>query len=342
VLFVSDRDGVADIYSIAVNDDGAPGGTPTRLTVGLNVSSFTLSADGSRLAYAVQTTSSNIWSQPFAPSAPNTAPRATQLTFGQQIIEGVAVTKDAQWLYYDSNVSGNPDLYRLHLPSGQPERLTTERSPEFNPSLSPDGRSVAFHSWRTGSRDIFVMPLDGGPVVQVTKTPVQEQHATWSPDGQSLAFASQSQPLGIFIARKDASGTWQTRRRLAEGHWEAWSPDGKSISFATELNGAGGLRVLSVDSGAPRALFDEHAPGAPSAEVSVWSDDGRTIYFKSHTARGAVSIWSVPAAGGVPVHVTDLADGTQTDRFGFGLAQGRVFFVHYDRQSNIWVMDVTH
>lgn len=76
--------------------------------------------------------------------------------------------------------------------------------------------------------------------------------------------------------------------------------------------------------------------------MSVWSEDARTIFFKSHAARGAVASWSVPSTGGIPVHVSDLSDGTRTDRFGFNIAQGRVFYVHFDRQSNIWVMDVTH
>ena len=261
--------------------------------------------------------------------------------FGQGVVETASPSSDLQWLYFDSDVTGNSDIYRMRLPSGQPERLTTELTPEFDPDPSPDGRFVAFHSFRGGSREIFVMPLDGGPLEQVTRTPYQELHAVWSRDGQSLSFCSQSQPFGLFIARRGADGRWITRKLLDSGVFQAWSPDGTMLSFATELSGLGGLRVVSVGGGSPRALYDETAPGAPKAEMSAWSDDGRTIYFKSHDRRGASSIWSVPSTGGVPTKVTDLGDDSQADRFSFKLARGRLYFTHYDRQSNVWVMDVS-
>ena len=38
----------------------------------------------------------------------------------------------------------------MALPGGTPERLTTDSSDDFFPAPSPDGREVAFHSWRGG------------------------------------------------------------------------------------------------------------------------------------------------------------------------------------------------
>ncbi len=340
LFYVSNRLGPPDIYSIRVNRRGSADGGPRRLTVGLDVNSFSLSADGSRIAYAVLRTGSNVWSQPWN-DGPVPGTRPTQVTFGQQTIEGLSVSRDGQWLYYDSDLSGNPDIYRMRLPAGEPERLTTDPSPEFNPYPSPDGRFVAFHAWRTGTRDIFVMPLDGGPVVQVTHSPEQEQYVSWSPDGKSLAFASQSQPLGLFIARRDSAGNWRTRKRVDVGHWSAWSPDSRYLSYVTNLLG-GGLRVIPVDSGPPRAVYDEAKPGAPLAETSQWSADGRTIYFKSHDADGEGVIWSVPAGGGVPHRLLKLGDGRlRSDRYGFRIAHGRIYYVLFDRQSNVWVMTVT-
>jgi len=335
LYYVSNRLGPPDLYSVEVRD-GRPGRT-RRLTTGLGVSSFTMSADGSRLAYAVMTTSSNVWSEPW-PRVGN--PQRTQLTFGQQVIEKVTVSPDGQWLYYDSDIAGNTDLYRLSLSGGEPERLTTDRTAEFAPAPSPDGRFVAFHSWRTTSREIFVMPLDGGPVVQVTDTPFQEQNVVWSPDGSALLFASQTEPLGVFIARRGADGSWRTTRRLDAGHWAYWSRDGKSLSFATVLLG-GGLRVVPVDSGAPRALYDETAPGAPQAEASSWSADGRTIYFKSHDPDGEGVIWSIPSTGGTPTRIMRLGGGQlRSDRYGFWLANGQIYYTLFDRQANIWVADI--
>ena len=69
---------------------------------------------------------------------------------------------------------GSADIFRMPTGGGPAERLTTHPSHEFAPAVSPDGRLLAYHSFRTGTRDVFVQPLEGGPVEQVTSTPAQE------------------------------------------------------------------------------------------------------------------------------------------------------------------------
>jgi len=337
--YVSNALGLPDIYAVTVNDEGRAGGTARRLTVGLNVSTFSLSASNRQVAYAVMNVSANVWSQPWTGRAlpPNAQP--TQVTFGQQTIENFSISRDGKWLFYDSDLAGNPDLYRMPLPAGVPERLTSDPTPEFAPDPSPDGKTVAFHSWRTGSREIYILPLDGSPIERVTKTPMQEGLPKWSPDGSTLMFMAVAGPTAIYLARRGSSGTWQTTVRLNEGYWVQWSHDGRALSYTAELGGSI-LRVIPTDSGAPRRLYDS-LPGVPRAETSFWSEDGRTVYFKSHTATGAASIWSVPVEGGVPQHLLDLGDARlRSDRYGFQIAQGRLYFMLYERESNVWVMDV--
>ncbi len=48
----------------------------------------------------------------------------------------------------------------MRLGGGEPEQLTTDPADDFYPSVSPDGRWVAFHSLRFGTRDIFVMSAE--------------------------------------------------------------------------------------------------------------------------------------------------------------------------------------
>ncbi|HXI20153.1 MAG TPA: hypothetical protein VNH46_03670, partial [Gemmatimonadales bacterium] len=181
-----------------------------------------------------------------------------------------------------------------------------------------------------------------GPLVEVTPhTPEQEQYPSWSPDGNGLVFASQSQPLGLFVAHRGSDGTWITRRLVQVGHWPSWSPDGRYISFADSLLGGSGLEIIAADSGPVRAAYDFSRPGAPFAETSQWSADGRTIYFKSHDPDGEGVIWAVPSAGGVPRRVLRLGDGRlESDRYGFRIAAGRIYYTRFDRQANIWVMEV--
>ncbi len=58
------------------------------------------------------------------------------------------------------------------------------------PSISPDGRRIAYIGVKDGVANVFTMKLDGSHQKQITfrKTPCGRAH--WSPDGQRIAFAS--------------------------------------------------------------------------------------------------------------------------------------------------------
>ena len=60
---------------------------------------------------------------------------------------------------------------------------------QAQPSLSPDGRSVAFVSNRNGHYDIYVGLISGGSLVQITADINLKSHPSWSPDGSTIAFA---------------------------------------------------------------------------------------------------------------------------------------------------------
>ncbi|MEZ4378687.1 MAG: protein kinase [Gemmatimonadales bacterium] len=340
LLYASNRLGPADIYAVGMRDDGTPDGAPERLTVGLNVSTFSLAGDDARLAYGTMTTSSNIWSEPWDDRGRRTAAPPTQVTFGQQTIEQFAFSRDGAWLYYDSDLAGNADLYRMSMASGVPERLTSDPTPEFAPAPSPDGREVAFHSFRGASRDIYVLPLDGGPLQQVTDTPEQEGVVSWSPDGTTLSFFQLVGQAAIGLARRRGAGSWELLPPVAPGWWASWSPDGQWLSYTTDLLG-GELRVVPSAGGESRALWGGWAEAGLIAESSLWSDDGRTIYFKSHSADGAGSIWSIPTAGGTPRFVQGLGDARRrSDRYGFRVSGGRLYYTLVDRQGDVWMMEL--
>ncbi len=350
LYYVSNRDGRGDIYAQRIGSDGMPSGAVMRLTTGLGAQSISLSADGSRMAYAVYANTANVWSVPLTSGSTVTSTSAVPVTTGEQEIENVAVSRDGRWLLYDSNVAGNSDVYRVPLvgglrAAGAPERITTDPADDFAPELSPDGTEVAFHSWRAGSRDIWVQPLDGRPTERVTSSPQQEWLPVWSPDARALAyegFTTGSVLRTTWIARREANGGWgRLVRRLAPASWPAWSPDGHWLAFATGVAG-GSLGVVPVDSGPSRIVLAPARDGMTGAEKPQWSPDGRTLYFKSHDARGAASIWSVPVAGGTPRLLVRLDDPTRPSyRPQWAFGNGRAYFAIDDRQSDLWVMDAS-
>ena len=90
--------------------------------------------------------------------------------------------------------------------------------------------------------------------------------------------------------------------------------------------------------------FDCKAPdSAPAPETAVWSRDGRSIYFKSHDAEGHAMISVIPASGGTPRPIVRFPDLSRpSSRQGFAMSATRFYFPIEDRQSNVWIADLSH
>jgi serine/threonine-protein kinase len=340
MFFVSNRFGGRDVFGQRLTRSGKMKGAPVRLTTGLSAHSISLSPDGRHLAYAFLDATSNVWSLPIPSGRAVSLAGLRQETFGSQTVEGLAVSRDGQWLYFDSNLSGNADLYRVRLPQGEQEQLSFDSGDEFNGVPSPDGREVSFHAFRTGSRDVYVMPLDGGTVQSVTNSPLQEAAADWSPDGTALAYMELAAAGGIWVVRRNADGTWGTPiKRLDYGVGPSWSPDSKLLAIGSGFGGR--LEILPADSGAPRVLIDNERPGMPATQSARFSDDGQTVFIKSIDAQGRASIWSVPVSGGAPQLRLLFDDPARTsNNTRWALSANRFYFTIDDWQSDVRVLDV--
>ncbi|HEX5576309.1 MAG TPA: hypothetical protein VFX42_10580, partial [Gemmatimonadales bacterium] len=345
MFFLSNRDGPRDIYALRLSSSGRPRGEPVRLTTGLGAISFSLAANGRRLAYAVYSARANLWALPIPFGRPASAEAATPVTAGSQVIESMRVSRDGRWLLYDSDLRGNSDVYRVSVSGGQPEQLTSDPADEFAPDLSPDGRAIVYHSWRTGTRDIEIKPLDGRPVERVTDTPVQESYPIWSPDGRGILFLEQNQ-AALYITRRAADGRWSSSPSLlvSPALRADWSLDGVRVVYvyapATSVGSAGPVMVIPAAGGVPRRLF-EPGPAAPPAAMAVWSPDGRTVYYKAHNAEGRTSFWAVSAAGGAPRLLVRFPNpDRQSSRRDFAVDGRRLYFAIEDRQSDVFVAEM--
>lgn len=337
LLFISNAAGPRDIYELALTDGDTARVAPMRLTTGLDAVSLSMSPITGAVTYAVYTGRSNVWSVPIPASGVASAADATPVTSGAQIIEAMMPSPDGKWLVYDSNRDGTSNIYRVPIAGGEPEQLTRERFSVFAPSLSPDNTLLAYHSWRTGARNIEVKPLDGGPVEYVTSSAGQSSYPVWSPDGRRLVYFDQDAPFDISIVRRLGPGRWSAPVPRAHGNNPVWSPDGASVAYMQN----GGVSVIGAESGPERALYRPR-PGEPNVEQTVWSRDGRSIYFKTHDALGRALIYALPASGGTPRLVVRFPDPLRSsNRSDLAVDAHRLYFAIDDRQSNVWLADVT-
>ncbi|MFG3047623.1 S41 family peptidase [Streptomyces sp. NPDC048241] len=87
---------------------------------------------------------------------------------------------------------------------GRPWRLTADRTKAGHPRFSPDGKQIAFTSWRSLVPEIHVVDVAGGPARQLTYWgSADTQVCGWTPpdqhgDSDILAVASHGQPFSYF------------------------------------------------------------------------------------------------------------------------------------------------
>mgnify|MGYP005824371161 CR=1 FL=1 len=99
-----------------------------------------------------------------------------------------AISPDGQWIAFESNRSGNFDIYVMDREGGQVRAITSDPAADTSPAWSPDSQSIVFTSDRDNraSADVYIVRLDGSGIERIT-----DDLANWapqySPDGSRLA-----------------------------------------------------------------------------------------------------------------------------------------------------------
>jgi Tol biopolymer transport system component len=124
------------------------------------------------------------------------------------------------------------------MATAEPVSLTAVQ--DSYPHLSPDGRTLVFHSNRSGRQAIWLaeadgahprMLYDGGDLGSDPGT------AVWSPDGQSIAFAmrpvsaTDDNESDVFVMDSEGRSVRRLTETPGDDSHPHWAVDGKRIYF---------------------------------------------------------------------------------------------------------------
>jgi len=340
LLFVSNREGGRDVYSLPLSSDGVPTGKARALTTGINAWTVSVSAGTDRVAYSVVLDRSNVWSMPVPVGGPASSMEAMPVTSGNQIVETFDVSPDGQWLAFDALRTGNQDIFRMPVTGGPVEQLTSDPADDFAPAISPDAREIAFYSYRDQSRiRLFRMPVRGEPAARIGEVSIAQPR--WSPDGNAIVGRRRSDAALVVVRR--VNEVWSGEEILASqlgGSFADWSPDGRSIAYT----GSAGLMVVDSLTKATRTLVDRRASVDDELDTSAggqyypqWASDGRAVYFIQLDESG---IYRVPALGG-PARLAMRFDSVHPwHHYGFRVRGGRFYFTLGELESDLFVADL--
>ncbi|HXI19589.1 MAG TPA: hypothetical protein VNH46_00805, partial [Gemmatimonadales bacterium] len=112
-------------------------------------------------------------------------------------IDESLVSPDGQWLIYRAGVTdGVRDIFARHL-SGDTARvsLADSRFDEYMPTLSPDGRWLAYVSVESGQEEVYVRPFPHADRARFQISTQGGAQPLWSPDGRQLYYMSRDDSL---------------------------------------------------------------------------------------------------------------------------------------------------
>jgi len=181
LAYTSNAGGSSDIWTMNADGSGI-----RQLTVGANARlGLTVTADEKQLVFAAERDGKyNLWRVDID------GLNLTRITNGDGEFYPQC-TPDGLWIVYQSG-GNNPKLWKMPIGGGESTAITETKG--SRPSLSPDGKFVAYHyldSISEGSRwGIGISSLAGGERIKRFDFPstVVERIVKWTRDGKSIAF----------------------------------------------------------------------------------------------------------------------------------------------------------
>jgi TolB protein len=169
------------------------------------------------------------------------------------------------------------ELYIVDYDGFNTRRVTVNGSLNILPNWSPDGKSLAYVSYRQGNPVIFLASIfEGKSTPNLTGEPKDGQAfaPALSPDGTKIAFASnRGGNLDIWVANANGSQPRRLTSSTASDTAPAWSPTGQEIAFTSSRTGTPQVWIMDSEGLNPRRLttiggYNDAAAWNPSKQYS--------------------------------------------------------------------------
>ena len=336
VYFSSNRSsGGLNLWRSEIGQDGLPAGLPQQLTTGAGQDvQAALSPDGKKLAFAILKQNADIWKLPVSQETGRSAGEPLEVVATTREDSRGAWSPDGKWIAFNSDRSGDMNIWLHSLADGSTRQLTKGPGGDFQPTWSPDGRWIVFFSSRSGNADIWKVEVASGKLVQLTNVPSIDINPFFSPDGRQIAYQSdQGGRLEVWLMSADGGEARELTRVGAGGHFLRFSRDGRDVVFRCPTCGGKGQTMRVPVSGGDPERVGEQAGGS---HISFSPDFSRIMDVTGHKA-----LWVSPLTGGAPEKVFEFGDpGVRID-YPVWSPDGR--FVLFDRfrpqGGDIWVME---
>jgi len=369
ILFVSDRSGGWDLWTIKVVD-GRPNGPPARVIQNFGVNwSAGFTRDGSYF-YTVLARESDVYLTDLDPAT-------SRLRTPEKLVShtgwstSVEWSRDGQSLAYASGDGFEYDPYVLGIRSvrtGKERQFrldTLLRFGEhgFEPRWSPDGRFILVEARERDypgplidTQGLYRIDVQTGSVSPLVRTSTAGcgreclESQLWSPDGRVIFKRRRPERIvSLDVQTGQEKEIYRAVPPAEVFHWPtsnlAISPDGQRLAFVLLDRKAGTttLKVIPAAGGEALELLRAHQSDDYVSTISLpaWMPDSRQIIYARNVAgqKRQFELWRVSAGGGEPQSLGLTMQGLEP----YGLSvhpDGRriAFTAGKPWHSEVWVL----
>ncbi len=282
-----------------------------------------------------------------------------------------------EWLPKDNRRVSH--LYRVDADGGEPQQLTRGERGERSPSLSPDGRYLAFLAAREPKKgtQIWILPLNGGEAYQLTEAEHGAGAFAWSPDSSRIAYVTRDvhadkeerekrkkDKFDAVVVDRDFSWThlWsiglkeREPMRITEGEFNAaspsWSADGKQIAFQANyvpfqpspwkhIDDNLGIDIFLVSSQGGETT--NLTPGPGRAQSPRWSPKGRRLSYSATAEEHFGETYDLYIYDADSGRTANLSQGDQHSVQGGGVwsPDGKTLYYSQGRGVYTWLYRIS-
>jgi tricorn protease len=278
VYFLSDRDGVMNVYSM-----DAQGRNVKEVSHQRGFDIEWASQDGGRIVYSC---AGDLWLLNLRTGKEHVIPVTLESDFDQMrahwvkkplsYLTGVHLSPDGRRAVFTARGA----VFSIPAKTGRIIHVASESGVRYRDArFMPDGKNIIALSTKTGETEFWKFKANGvGAPTQLTSgAHVLRTDGVPSPDGQWLAHTNKNHELWLYNFK-----TRENKRIAASmnGNFEdlTWSPDSRWLAYVeTADNDFDQIKILNVGSGEVHAITSDRY----NSENPAWGAGGKWFYFLS-------------------------------------------------------------
>lgn len=265
-------------------------------------------------------------------------PRLAAHRFSEEIVRFVDGTPGvaSSEICFSAGAEGKKEIYMSDYDGANPTQVTRHGSISIKPKISPDGRMIAYLSYKDRYPFLYIFDRQTGKSTPLSKSVGLNAAPAWAPDGKSLAYVqSKDGNPEIYINNVDGSNPRRITNDKAGDTSPTFSPNGNEIAFVSDRSGNPQVFVMGTDgSNIRRVTFQGGSSYDP-----VWSPDGKSIAYVADKPGDGMEIYTTDLASGTWVRLTDSGGSNESPSWSPD-SRHIVFSTTRDGKSSVYAVTV--